>query len=161
HVPFHGAGETREIHGGSLMKTLLITGAGGFVGRTLAEHFSTRQGFTVRAFSHKDLDLLDQEGVERAIAETRPDVVLHSPNIGGTRKTAYDAGRSDVVAANLRMFFNVARAMPADCRMLHMGSGAEYDRRHYAPKMSEDYFDRFVPADDYGFSKYVISKHIE
>lgn len=30
--------------------------------------------------------------------------------------------------------------------------------RHYIPKMHEDYFDTYVPADPYGFSKYMIAK---
>jgi GDP-L-fucose synthase len=44
--------------------------------------------------------------------------------------------------------------------MIYLGSGAEYDIRHYKPRMNEDYFDTYVPVDDYGFSKYVCSKYM-
>jgi GDP-L-fucose synthase len=59
------------------------------------------------------------------------------------------------------MFFNLARCLKPGMRMIHLGSGAEYDRRRCLPKMAEDYFDAHVPADDYGYAKYVISKYIE
>ena len=44
--------------------------------------------------------------------------------------------------------------------MFQFGSGAEYGFDHYLSKMLEDYFDRNVPADTYGFMKYCIAKYI-
>jgi UDP-glucose 4-epimerase len=45
--------------------------------------------------------------------------------------------------------------------MLFLSSGAVYDRRHWIPRMPETYFDVHVPADDYGFSKYICAKHVD
>ncbi|MDO8804024.1 MAG: NAD-dependent epimerase/dehydratase family protein [Elusimicrobiota bacterium] len=139
---------------------VLVSGASGFVGRSLAEYLPGR-GYEVHSFTHRTLDLLDEAAVAEKLGSLNPDVVLHCAAAGGSRKTGYDAGSTDVVSKNLRMFFNLARSLKPGMRMLTMGSGAEYDKRHSLPKIPEDRFDSHVPADDYGYAKYVISKYIE
>jgi GDP-L-fucose synthase len=144
-------------------KRILITGASGFIGKNIVEHLTRDHSDKYEFYSprHKDLDLLDTEKVEKFIEMNRINLIIHCANIGGSRKTNYDAGRTDIVASNLRMFFNLARCMDNIEKMVHFGSGAEYDMRHYKPKMKEEYFGAHVPEDPYGFSKYVISKYIE
>lgn len=142
------------------MNRVVITGAGGFVGRNLVESL-TGLGYDVRDFTHQTLDLLDEAAVAGTLAAVNPEVIIHCATVGGTRKTEYDAGSTDVVSKNLRMFFNLARALKPGMRMINLGSGAEYDKRYSRPKMAEEYFDKHVPADDYGYAKYVISKYIE
>jgi UDP-glucose 4-epimerase len=58
------------------------------------------------------------------------------------------------------MFFNLARNSSEFGKMIYFGSGAEYDSRHYQPRMREDYFDTHIPAEDYGFSKYICAKAV-
>lgn len=144
-----------------MKKNILITGGTGFVGRNIVEHFCAAPDCNVISPSTKELDLLDDNSVRKYVVSKNPDIVIHCANRGGTRKTAYDTGNNDVVTDNVRMFFNLVRSLPKHARMINMGTGAEYDRRNYVPKMSESYFDSFVPADAYGYSKYVISKYIE
>lgn len=141
------------------MKTVLITGAGGFVGKNLAEFFSEK--YNVFALRHSDLDLLDEEAVRDFFKRNKIDIILHCANIGGSRKSNYDVNSIDIVEKNLRMFFNIEYCLTSEMRMIHFGSGAEYDRQNYKPKMDETYFDSFVPSDAYGYSKYVMSKFIE
>jgi GDP-L-fucose synthase len=43
--------------------------------------------------------------------------------------------------------------------MIYFGSGAEFSREHWIPKMKEDYFDKYIPTDQYGFSKYIMTKY--
>jgi len=140
-------------------KRILITGAGGFVGKNLTEFLSNK--YTVFGAVHKDLDLLDEKAVEEFIIKNGINFIIHCANIGGTRKTGYDKNSVDLVSNNLRMFFNLARCLTPDMRMIHFGSGAEYDKSRALVKISEDEFDRLVPKDDYGYSKYLISKYIE
>ena len=45
--------------------------------------------------------------------------------------------------------------------MIYFGSGAEFSRKNWIPKMEENYYDKFVPTDQYGFSKYVMNKITE
>lgn len=140
---------------------MLITGGGGFAARNLAEHLRKRGGCDVCAPGRNELDVLDAEAVKRYFESNRVDAVVHCASQGGTRKTGYDSGAVDVVACNLRMFFNLVRALPESVRMLTLGSGAEYDKRFCPPKVGESFFDSHVPADAYGYSKYVISKYVE
>jgi dTDP-4-dehydrorhamnose reductase len=58
---------------------VLVTGASGFVGRALVEEL--RHGgraYEVHPLERRDGDLADEGVAERAIAEARPDVVVHS-----------------------------------------------------------------------------------
>jgi nucleoside-diphosphate-sugar epimerase len=58
---------------------VLVTGASGFVGRALVEEL--RHGdraYDVHALERRDGDLADEGVAEQAIAETSPDVVVHS-----------------------------------------------------------------------------------
>ena len=55
---------------------ILVTGAGGLVGRALTEH-CLAQGDDVTALDHRALDISDAQSVQRVIGETRPDVVIN------------------------------------------------------------------------------------
>ena len=145
--------------GCEMMESALILGAGGFVGRNLARELGDR--FPVLTTSRKDLNLLDSAAVE-SFFSSHPDVtnVIHCAAVGGSRLTAYDAEKADVVEQNLRMYFNVVRCLKPHQRLIYFGSGAEYARPHYQPKMGEEFFDSHIPADAYGFAKYSIAQHI-
>ncbi len=140
---------------------ILITGSTGFIGKNLNEYLSSKACFELFTPKHGELELLDTQSVASYIADNRINRVVHCAKVGGSRKTAYDQGDVDVVYRNLRMFLNLAQALGRSTEMITLGSGAEYDYRHYIPKMKEEYFGKFVPDDPYGFSKYAISKLIE
>lgn len=136
---------------------ILITGGRGFIARSLSEALSGEH--VVEACDRKALDLLDSNAVFEYIRQGRFDQVIHA--------ATYDAApifsRKDpakVLEYNLKMFFNVARCQNFFGKMIYFGTGAEFGREHWQPKMKEDYFDQHVPSDSYGFSKYVMTKAI-
>ena len=88
----------------------------------------------------------------------RCDVVVHAATTRSNRRVAAAA---DLLDRNCRMFFNLARNADRFGKMIHFGSGAEYDRSRLPPMVKEIYFDSRVPADAYGFSKYICAKYIE
>lgn len=138
------------------MKTrVFISGGSGFIGRNLIEKLSSK--YTILAPTHKELNLLDQIAVERFFNNNKINVTVHCSNIGGTRNTV---SLPNVALSNLRMFFNIAR-LNKYYRMIFLGSGAEYDKRNPLIKVKERDFDKSVPIDEYGFSKYVCSKYIQ
>lgn len=141
----------------SMKKKILITGSGGFIGRNLKEHFEKK--YAVKAPRHSELDLLDEKEVEAYLKKNKFDVVIHCATHNATANSKKDI--SQVFKNNLRMFFNLARCNNLYGKMFYFGSGAEYDKRFYVPKMKEEYFDTYVPEDDYGFSKYISAKYIE
>jgi GDP-L-fucose synthase len=59
------------------------------------------------------------------------------------------------------MFFNLAANRESFGKLLVLSSGAVYDRRHPVPLVTEDSFGLRMPADDYGFSKYICGQFIE
>lgn len=137
-------------------KNILITGGSGFIGRNLQEYLHSR--YTVFAPSHDELDLLNTQKVAQYIKGNAIHIVIHGANIGGGRDTL-DA--KDVVQKNLTMFFNIVRNLNIIEKVIHLGSGAEYDKKRPLAKVKEEDFDSMVPQDDYGFYKYVCSKYIE
>jgi len=134
---------------------ILITGGSGFIGRNLKEQLQNT--CTVLAPSSSELNLLHESDVKEYLARYHFDVIIHSATWDATRFSSKDPAK--VLPHNLRMFYNLVRCSDSFGKLIHFGSGAEYDRSHCIPRMNEEYFDTHVPADDYGFSKYIISKH--
>lgn len=134
---------------------VLITGAGGFIGANLASLLATQ--FEVVAPSRSELDLLDAPTVSAFLAGHRFDAIIHAATERSNRKIG--ASR-ELFFHNCRMFFNLARNETLFGKMLFLSSGAVYDRPFMPPRVSEGFFDRHVPEDDYGFSKYVCAKSI-
>jgi nucleoside-diphosphate-sugar epimerase len=139
---------------------LLITGGSGFIGRNLAEQLAST--YEVLAPSSAELDLLNEQAVRDYLDAHRFDVIVHAATTRSNRRLA---APPDMLDRNCRMFFNLVRNLVPNQerfgKMIHFGSGAEYDRTQLPPRVREDYFDTRVPRDAYGFSKYICAKYIE
>jgi GDP-L-fucose synthase len=134
---------------------VLVTGASGFIGRNLAERFSATH--QVDAPARSELNLLDAAAVRDYLERHRFDAIVHAATERSNRALG---GAPELLDRNCRMFFNLARNPLAFGRMLFLSSGAVYDRACVPPLVSEEAFDARVPADPYGFSKYVCAKSI-
>lgn len=139
------------------MKTVLITGGRGFIGRNLSEVLKTL-GYRVLAPSSIELNLLDECAVDSFIASKHIDVIVHGANKGGGRDTME---MKDVVHTNLRMFFNIAKHANKVEKIIQFGSGAEYGKHKPIVMVSEEEALKALPLDDYGFYKSVCSRYIE
>ena len=135
---------------------LLITGGSGFIGRNLAEQLAS--AYEVWAPSSAELNLLNGQAVRDYLDAHSFDVIVHAATTRSNRRVAAPA---DLLDRNCRMFFNLVRNQQRFGKMIHFGSGAEYDRVQLPPRVREDYFDTRVPRDPYGFSKYICAQHIE
>jgi len=142
------------------MIRILITGGSGFIGRNLAEQLASR--YEVWAPSSAELDLLNEPTVREYLDEHSFDVVVHAATTRSNRRVA---APPDMLDRNCRMFFNLVRNLAPHQerfgKLIHFGSGAEYDRVELPARVGEDYFDTRVPRDPYGFSKYICAKYIE
>lgn len=135
---------------------ILVTGGNGFIARHVAARLAPEHA--VDRLGRDALDLLDAERVADHLRAKRYDAVIHA--------ATYDAAPAHstkdpakVLENNLKMFFHLARCSDHFGRMLYFGSGAEFGRAHWTPRMAESYFDRHVPADPYGLSKYTMNLH--
>jgi len=137
-------------------KTILVTGGTGFIGRNITEFFG--ENAIILAPSHAQLDLLSQESVNAFFRDHDIDFVIHCASVGGNRK-CLDV--TDVVGKNTRMFYNLVGNSRRFEKFIHFGSGAEYDKTVPLHQIKEEFFGMRIPTDDYGFSKYLISKYIE
>ena len=135
---------------------ILITGANGFIAKSLNESLSHH--YEIDMCDRQKLDLLDADKVFSYIKKHHFDVVIH----GATYDAAPEFSSKDpkaVLENNLRMFFNLTRCEKHFGKMIYFGSGAEFDRPNWTPSMSEDMFDRHVPSDQYGYSKYLMNRY--
>lgn len=138
------------------MKKILITGANGFIGRNLAEYLDTE--YNVVAISRKEADLLDQRQVEKLFQKEDIDVVIHAATQGTLgRGKEYEQA---LLKNNLSMFFHLERCHAAYGKLIVLGSGAEYGKERELSLVEEETFDTVIPGDNYGFSKYIMSKAI-
>lgn len=137
-------------------KKILITGANGFAGKNLKEYLTNK--YMLFTPSHKDLDLLREKEVDNFFMTHNIDVVIHTAVVGGSRK---EETQESALSKNLRMFFNILRNKKRFKKIIYFGSGAEYDKRFPIAQVKESDFDKRVPADEYGYVKYLCSKYIE
>jgi UDP-glucose 4-epimerase len=137
---------------------VLITGGNGFIARNLTERLGSE--YQILAPNSQDLNLLDSDGVANCIKNHSFDVVIHTATYDAAPKHS-TKDPAKVLENNLKMFFNVARCSEHFGKMIYFGSGAEFGREHWKHKMSEVYFDQHVPEDQYGFSKYIMTRHAQ
>lgn len=139
-----------------MMKKVLITGTSGFIGKNLLQDLEKE--YHVLSPGHQELDLLDAGMVQDYLQKEQPDFVIHSAVQGtlGLPESCKDV----VLKHNLQMFFHLQRANEYYGKMFYFGSGAEYAKDAYVPKMKETYYDTAVPSDDYGLSKYIMAKSV-
>ncbi len=135
---------------------ILITGGNGFIARNLSEQLNNK--YKLFALNRQELDLLDSHKVYIYIKKNKFDVVIHAATYDAVAKSSIK-DPTKVLENNLKMFFNLTRCRDYFGKMIYFGSGAEFGREHWIPKMKEDYFDTYVPTDQYGFSKYIMTKH--
>ena len=120
------------------MNKVLITGAGGFIGKHL--HNSLSSTYNVVGCPKSQLNLLDREEVAAYLKNEKFDVVIHTATYDAAPQ--FSANDPDkVLEYNLRMFDNLAQHEDEYGVMLYFGSGAEWRREK-----------------PYGLSKYVMDQ---
>lgn len=118
------------------MKKVCVLGSNGFVGKNLIRDMNWT------GVTRRELDLLDQEAVEKYFETHEYDVVIHCASVGGSR-LKNDEG--EVIYKNILMFENIVRVFKG--KLICFSSGAALRGN--------------PPTDPYGLSKWIIDKRIE
>ena len=134
---------------------VLITGGTGFLGRNLYE--GLHRHYEVLAPTRDELELLDDDEVRSYLRHHRFDVVVHAATVRANRRIG---APPNLMQQNCRMFFNLVRNTETFGKLLFLSSGAVYDRHNPVVRVAETDFDRSVPSDPYGFSKYICAQQI-
>jgi nucleoside-diphosphate-sugar epimerase len=119
---------------------ILITGANGYIGKTL--HSALKDTHHVDAITRNSFDLSDPAAMFKFFQSRHNfDVVIHCAVAGGSRLQKDDWSIMD---KNLIMYYNLLQFRKHYTRLIHFGSGAE----------------TYMPSEPYGYSKKVIAKSI-
>lgn len=138
------------------MKTLLITGSGGFIGKNLKTYLEDQYNILCpRSF---ELDLTDKNFVEKYFNENNIDFIIHCGSIGGARGIK---DKDTTIENNLSMVNNLVFAKKENCRIILFGSGAMYGKDRDLHKIQEQEIGNYVPNDLYGKSKLEIYKVVQ
>lgn len=136
-----------------------MTGASGFIGAHLKAYLSKKYPhYVLFTPSSKELNLSDEQAVDRYILENKIDMIIHTANRGGGRDSA---DMKNVTEYNLRLFFNIAKHEKNVQRIISFGSGAEYGKHQPIVEAKEDDYLKALPLDEYGFYKSITSRYIE
>jgi len=137
------------------MKTILITGANGFLGTNLKKYFS--KNYHVLALGRDSLDVTDKKSVDDWFFKNKVDYVIHAAVKGGKRT---DPDSFEQLVDNLTMYKNLVTHKDKFSAMFTFGSGAEFDRRKNIDKVTEEKVTECYPQDFYGLAKKLITCNV-
>ena len=138
------------------MQKVMITGAGGFLGRHLCKMLES-DGYEVVRFYHGGLDITDRAAVADALRSCRPDVVV---NCAAISSTAYAKEHPDEsLSVNVEAPVNLALAcMECGAELFLMSSDQVYGGCTVQGPLRED--QEIVPNNVYGRHKLLMEQRV-
>ncbi|WP_372519182.1 NAD-dependent epimerase/dehydratase family protein [Candidatus Ruminimicrobiellum ovillum] len=138
------------------MKTILLTGSGGFIGKNLKEYLKDKYNLlTPRSF---ELNLINSDEVKKYFEKNKIDFVIHCASVGGARDVQ---DKDTTIEDNLAMVDNILKYKSDDTQVILFGSGAMYDKSRNLHKVKEEEIGKVIPEDLYGRSKMLIAEKIK
>lgn len=116
---------------------ILITGANGYIGKSLYNNLKDK--YNVTAITRANFDLTNSLDTNLFFKNKHFDVVIHCAAAGGSRLKEDD---EDITDQNLSMYYNLLNNKEYYTKFIHFGSGAEI----------------YKPSEPYGFSKHIIAQ---
>ena len=138
------------------MKKVMVTGAGGFLGRHLCKMLEAG-GYEVVRFYHADLDITDRAAVADALCKCRPDVVVNCAAISSTGYAKEHPDES--LAVNVEAPVNLALACKeSGAELFLMSSDQVYGGCKVEGPLKEDL--EIEPNNVYGQHKLLMERRV-
>ena len=134
------------------MKSILLTGASGFIGQNILPLI--REFYHVSAPTRLELNLLDSDAVRKYLKKGHFDAVVHLANPTG--HNLMDS-KTELFERSLRVFTSLEHCVDLYGKMIYVGSGAEYGKHRDISMITEAEFVVELPKDAYGLSRYLMS----
>lgn len=138
------------------MKTLLLTGSEGFIGKNLRSYLQDK--YKVLCPRSVELNLIESEAVKQYFERHTIDAIIHCGLSAGARGVA---DRDTTIEDNLAMVNNLLASKPENVRMVLFGSGSMYGKSRPLHKVKENQLGDFIPEDLYGLSKVQIAQLVK
>lgn len=108
--------------------------------------------YIIYAPKSNELNVLDYHLLEKFVLDNRIDIILHTAHYNKPKRVI----RPDYeVEYDMRLFLNVMKVSDYVEKVIHFGSGAEFDKRNDLVEVSEEAFGKSIPDFPYGISKYI------
>lgn len=133
-------------------KNILITGGTGFIGSHLKT--ALKDKYNILVPNREDLNLINEISVKEFFSRNQIDCIIHAA-FSGARIIPNESEK--IIQNNVNMIKNILKYRSDQCKIINLGSGAEYDKNRDLVKVSEYEFGQFIPKTPYGYSKYLIS----
>ncbi len=137
------------------MKSILLTGASGFVGSHILPIL--QQKYDVVFPSRKEMNLKDRHSVIDYFSDKNFDAVVHLASPSPVRSPDGDSFDT-LVKDCLLLFTNLQSVSGHYGKLIYSGSGAEFDKTRDIVQIAEDKIGDRIPVDDYGLVKYVLNQ---
>lgn len=140
------------------MKTILLIGGTGFIGRNVLPELTSKYNMLVP--KRAELNTVDEESVDSYFKTHKIDVVIHCAS-SNPAKNPLDKAENfekDIISG----FENVAAHAAEVQKILYLGSGADMDKRRDLKLVKEEEFGKFKPDENnsYANAKYKITQEI-
>ena len=143
------------------MKNILITGGSGFIGSTFIKTLKKNKNYRIFHPTSKKLNLTHIDSVTKFFKNNKVDYVIHTANHHVHPRDSESKDANLQLKNNLSMFFNLYFNSSHYTRLINFGSGGEFPRKKWNKNIKEIDIGNFIPNDQYGLSKMIISDFIK
>lgn len=136
------------------MKKILLTGGTGFIGKNILRFLSNK--YEISAPRRAELNIIDQNSVDKYLKDKKFDVVLHCAILTPGRNP--NDKEEDILDYTMRGLLNLKNHENEFEKIIYIGSGAEFDKARDIIKAKEENLGEVIPKDAYGYAKYILAQ---